>query len=418
MKNKFTNKICLFFFIAFIVSCGQNTTKTSTEVGSRIPKIQNTDKIFTEIEFTTKSNWIFVKVNINNIKGLNFVVDTGVDETIINKRTAEKLNFKFEKRADFKGAFGSDSVFYSENNIIVIENIKIDSLTLVQVPLENLEETFGVTIDGFIGEALFKRFMVIIDFEKEKIQLRRNPDDYIQNNTFCCLDLKIVDKVPVFQTSFIINNNDTLTGDFMIDLGFKNSIAFNSPFIKENELIAKMGKYYVFNAAGILNEKKSYMSRMKKLKFCDYNLDSITYILNPTSYGTLAESDYDGIIGMDILTRFSSVGFDYKNNKMYIGKYIYLKDSVYSDVNCSGLELKISTHDSSVIINAVYKDSPAWEAGLKVGDELKLIKGQEVSRFELAEIKKMLREKGKTIDIQVKRGVKCHNFKLNLRELI
>ncbi len=418
MKNNFTTNIFLFFLIAFNVSCGHNTPKISTETGSWIKKIQNNLECYTETEFSSKGNWIFVKITLNNNEGLNFIIDTGVDETIINKRTAEKLKFKFDKKADFSGAFDTDSVFYSDNNIIKIGNLILDSLTLVQVPLENLEETFGVTIDGYIGEALFKRFIVIINFEKGKIQLLKNKDDYIQKDTSCCLDIKIVDKVPVIHTSFNINNNDTLYGDFMIDLGFKNSIAFNTPFINDNKLIAKMGKYYTFNATGILNEKKSYMSRMKKFEFCNYKLDSITYMLSSTSSGTLAETGYDGVIGMDILTRFSSIGFDYKNKKMYIGKYIYKKDNVFSDINCSGLELKRSSYDSRVVIKVVYKDSPGSEAGLKAGDEIKQIKGQDVVGLELSEIKKMLREKGKTIDIIVKRGEKYINFKLNLRELI
>ncbi len=387
----------------FLFSCGRNSTKVPLR--------------FAEISFSTSGNWIFIKLRINNSDSLNFIIDSGVDETIINKRTAELLNCKFDKKANFSGALGSDSVCFSENNTIEVGNLKIDSIILGQVPLENLEQTFGVTIDGFIGEALFKRYVVNIDFEKERIQLFLDEKNFIQKDSLFSIDLKIISKVPVIKTEFIINNFDTMFGRFMVDLGYRNSIAFNTPFVNKNNLIAKIDNYYSFNATGILAEGKSYMARLKSFILGNQNLNNITYMVSLSSSGTLSTDEYDGIIGMDVLTRFSSVCFDYRNNKMYLGKYIYIADSIYSDVNCSGLELK-KLANSSIIINAVYNNSPAIEVGLKKGDELIYIKGTSVNSLELTEVKKILREKGKTIDIQVKRGYKNLNFKLNLRELI
>ena len=118
----------------------------------------------TEIDFKLSGNWIFINLKLNQTDSLKFIIDSGVDETIINTRTAKLLKYKFDKKGSFSGALKTDSVYYSENNTIFIGNLKLDSLILVQIPLENLEETFGVTIDGFIGEALFKKYIVNIDF--------------------------------------------------------------------------------------------------------------------------------------------------------------------------------------------------------------------------------------------------------------
>jgi hypothetical protein len=394
----------VFIILCLFLSCGQNSKKL----------IQDS----TEISFLLSGNWIFIKLKLNKADHLYFIIDTGVDETIINKRTAELLNFKFHKKANFSGAFENDTVYYSENNTIFIDNLKLDSIILVQVPLENFEQTFGMAIDGFLGEALFKKHIVNIDFEKGKIQLFNDKKDFIQKDSLFSIDLKIINKVPVIQTSFVINDNDTLSGNFMLDLGFKNSIAFNSPYTNKNNLISKIDKYYTFNASGLISEGKSYMARMKKFKLGNNYLDNIPYMLNQSSAGTLSTTDYDGMIGMDILTRYTSIGFDYKNKKLYLGKYKYIKDSVYSDVNCSGLELKKIIGTYRIVINAVYNNSPASEAGLKLGDELIFINGKEISKYEYTEVKRILREKGKLIDIQVKRGSKNLNFKLNLRELI
>jgi len=385
---------------------------------SCVPNTKLHLKAPTEIDFKLSGNWIFINLKLNQTDSLKFIIDSGVDETIINTRTAKLLKYKFDKKGSFSGALKTDSVYYSENNTIFIGNLKLDSLILVQIPLENLEETFGVTIDGFIGEALFKKYIVNIDFVREKIQLYKDSIDFEQKDSLFPIDFNIINKCPVINTSFILYNNDSMLGNFMIDLGYRNAIAFNNPFIKKNKLLSKLEKFYTFNATGVIGAEKSYKTRMKTLKFGKQQMDSIPYMLSLSDEGTLSSNDYDGIIGMDILTRFASIGIDYKNNKMYLGKYIYKSDSIYSEVNCSGIELKKIIGTSKVIINAVYENSPASEVGLKEGDELIAIKGIEVNNYELTEIKKILRLKGKKIDLNVKRANKILLFKINLRELI
>jgi hypothetical protein len=374
-------------------------------------------KNFTEIDFYSSGNWIFIKLKLNNTDSLNFILDSGVDETILNKRTARLLKYKFDKKASFSGAFEDDSVFYSENNTVSIGNVKLDSLIIVEVPLENQEQTFGVAIDGLIGEALFKKHIVFIDFEKEKIRLYNNDDGFIPGDSFMAIDLKIVNRLPVIESSFVISNNDTLSGRFMIDLGYRNAVAFNTPFVKKYELIAKIKKFYTLNASGILANEKTYMARIRSFKLGDISMDGIACMLVQSASGTLSVDDYDGIIGVELLNRFKYVGFDYNRKKLYLGNYSYIQDSVYSDVNCSGVELKKINKDS-IIINAVYNNSPASEAGLKSGDLLTSIQGKDVYLIELTDIKKILRKKGKTIDIKVKRDARNLDIKLKLRELI
>jgi len=391
-----------FIFIAFF-SCNR-----ASEIKNVLP---------VEIPFSISGNWIFIKLKINNSDSLHFIVDTGVDETIISKKKAEELHLKFNKKALFSGAFGGDSVAYSENNIITIGNCKLDSIILVQVPLENLEQTFGVAVDGLIGEALFKKYIVHINFSKSTIQLSNNINDFIKNDSFVPLKIEIIEKVPIVNASFIINGNDTIRAKCMIDIGFRNSIAFCSPFINRYQLYAKLKKFYTFNATGLLSEEKSYMARLNSLFLGPYKMDSIPFMLTNSVSGTLSSVSYDGIIGMDVLLRFRSLCFDYKNNTLFLGRYSFVADTLFSDVNCSGLELKKNA-DKTVIVNAVYDNSPASEAGLKAKDELVFIQGKNIAELELTEIKKILRMKGKTIELIVRRSNLIKHFEINLRELI
>jgi hypothetical protein len=96
----------LVISVIVLFSCGQNNMSSK--------------KNFTEIDFYSSGNWIFIKLKLNNTDSLNFILDSGVDETILNKRTARLLKYKFDKKASFSGAFEDDSVFYSENNTVLV----------------------------------------------------------------------------------------------------------------------------------------------------------------------------------------------------------------------------------------------------------------------------------------------------------
>ena len=88
------------------------------------------------------------------------------------------------------------------------------------------------------------------------------------------------------------------------------------------------------------------------------------------------------------------------------------------EVNCSGLELVTGDAFQRVIIDHIYAGSPAEEAGLEVGDEIVQINGANVSDFQLPQIRSMLSQDGKEIEILIDREGELHNYIFILQPLI
>lgn len=84
-----------------------------------------------------------------------------------------------------------------------------------------------------------------------------------------------------------------------------------------------------------------------------------------------------------------------------------------------GIGLEIIGIDNKIIVYNVFKDSPAEKAGIKVGDELIKIDGNDVTQKSTSEISQYIRENGnEKINIDIKRKDKEINFELKRENVV
>lgn len=129
------------------------------------------DKI--KISFELSNNLVVVPVKINQIK-LNFILDTGVDETIIfSLAEKDELILKDTESVKLKGLGGKESIngIYSHNNIVSFNENFIDENHKIIVVLDdlfNISSTLGIPINGIIGSKFFKNNLIEIDYLSQK----------------------------------------------------------------------------------------------------------------------------------------------------------------------------------------------------------------------------------------------------------
>lgn len=84
-----------------------------------------------------------------------------------------------------------------------------------------------------------------------------------------------------------------------------------------------------------------------------------------------------------------------------------------------GIGLEIIGIDNKIIVYNVFKDSPAEKVGIKVGDELIKIDGDDVTQKSTSEISQYIRENGnEKINIDIKRKDKEINFELKRENVV
>lgn len=106
----------------------------------------------------------------NESTKLNFLLDTGSNECVINSKIIDSLNYT---KLDKKG-----SVFGMEGNSIDIDYISIDftynnksysssfQVVDMQDAFDRVKQESGVTIHGILGNLFFEKYKYILDFKE------------------------------------------------------------------------------------------------------------------------------------------------------------------------------------------------------------------------------------------------------------
>jgi C-terminal processing protease CtpA/Prc len=129
------------------------------------------------------------------------------------------------------------------------------------------------------------------------------------------------------------------------------------------------------------------------------------------------ENERSGSVGADVLKRFTVV-FDYHRGEMILRPNSFFKDDF--TYNLSGIDLTTPFPDIPIYqVTKIRRGSPAWIAGLEVGDQIVTINGIETSEYELSNLVQMLQSRaGRTIRVGVKREDQVIQAKFTLEDPI
>jgi hypothetical protein len=158
-----------------------------------------------------------------------------------------------------------------------------------------------------------------------------------------------------------------------------------------------------------------YTTILPSLAIGDYELSSIPVNIAFAETGALSWPNVMGILGNDILMRFN-IFIDIQQSRMFLEPNRFFNDPF--EVNCSGLVLVMDESFENVVVNYVYEASPAGESGLEVGDRIVQIDGMSASDLQLQQIRSMLNQDGKEIEVVIEREGEQFSVMLRLRSLI
>jgi len=417
-----------------------------------------TDKNKMSIAFKFINNLIIIPIQVNGVT-LNFMVDTGVEDTILfSVDESEDVSFSKIEKVRIKG-FGSNEAFdayKSVNNNLQIKNY-IDSNHSIYLVLDqniNISSQVGVPVNGIIGNKLFKNNLVKIDYIAKRITIYNNNLKLIKSaiKNYSCLPIELVQGKPYISVNSIFNiEKSNLKSKLLIDTG--NTDAFW--FFKQKDENIEIPKKNIddFLGRGFSGDVFGKRGRIPSISIGTFRfLEPIVAFPD-----TIATGDIDkiegrlGSIGSEVMRRFSTL-YDYNNNLIYIKK-----NSNYNEpfsFNMSGIEVQhqglqwiSETYESNpvvsnnlfdaygnkvvnnlkykfelkpiYVISNVRKDSPAAIAGLEKEDLILKINNQNSYNFTLEKINELLKsEEGKSIEFEINRKGKIMKFNFELKNIL
>jgi len=413
----------LFFFILFLLTIPLPGLGQGPENYRFMPA--SLYSLSLPMEFS--QNLMIIPVRVNQGETMRFVLDTGINNTIITELAGtDTVSLKFAREISVAGL--GDGVplegWFSAGNRIVIpasedgeENLICDSSNIFVLTTDHFQLTrqLGVRVNGLIGSGLFNQFLVKIDpetriitlFDRDKVNLKR------LTRSFQRIPLIISNGKAYADVVLTQEDGSELTARLLIDTGASLSF-WISP--EADSLIRVPSKTIrSFLGQGLNGEISGSIGRISQARLGPFSFKKplVSYPDQESLGGIMLGHSRHGSMGNDILRRFTVI-MDYPDRSLYLKPNRFF--GAPFTYNRSGMEVEKPIPTFPIYsVYSVIEGSPADLAGVREGDVIEYVNYTPVLSLTLDDINNILHgEEGKTVTLKINRNGESFRLKINL----
>ena len=262
-----------------------------------------------KIPFELINNFIVIELTFDHVLPLNFIFDTGAENTLITKKEIVDL-FEYKLGRKFT-VIGSDMKTPLTAYLVQSVHLSTEHTTAAHQDILVLEEDYikfgkflGKEIHGIAAADLFKRHVVKVDYKKKELILYKKkppiPSDFKK------VKVSIEKSKLYVQSPVNIIKDEPFSAKLLIDTGADMGLLINTKsdsllHLPENRLPSTIG-------IGLGGYLEGYIGRINKLQFGTYELDNLIGNFQDdvtTAADSLNILSRNGIIGNKILGRFT-----------------------------------------------------------------------------------------------------------------
>jgi hypothetical protein len=368
----------------------------------------------------TSYGLILLRARVNDSQPLWFALDSGASfPFVIDLRQTKALGLELRDVFTASAGAGPDIYQVGTTNVVSLKVGDLDfaNQTVAVIALDSLESLAGRTLDGLVGSDLFNHYVVELDYLAGRILLH-NPQTYRYPGSGASVPLTKQDNHFLVAAKIRMPGRAEVNGRFLVDTGGAfASVVLNTPFARANDLPASNQRTVADHSlSGLGGETKVLVSRGISFTLGKLVIGEPLVSVSQDTGGALASSDFDGIIGAELLRKFKVI-FDYPRHRLIFEKNANSAQPVEYDM--SGIRLRAVGNDLRTFrVSQVLDDSPAAEVGLREGDVLTDIDGTAAAKFTLDEIYQMLKRPGREYKLDFRRNGEMFFVKITTRRLV
>lgn len=378
-----------------------------------------------DIRFEMIHNLMIIPVFINGSDTLKFILDTGVSHTMITSlKGSYGATFNYAREIKLMGLGNGEEItaYHSFGNLIEMPGVIgfNHNVIILKDEFDFLSQGLGTQIHGLLGYDVFNSFTVEIDYKAQKMTLydpeffqRRRREKMVQKMDV--VELEIVRRKPFVYAKVEDDFGNKHNSKLLVDSGASHALTL---FTSASERIdVPDNSIYSYIGVGLSGDIYGHIGRAKTFEIGRYRFKNplVTFPEEASVQISNYENDRSGSIGADILKRFTVV-FDYNSGEMLIKPNANFKSEF--KYNLSGIDITTPFPDIPVYqVTKIRKGSPAWIAGLEVGDQIVTINGIETSEYSLSNLIQVLQSRaGRTMKVGVKRQEQMFFAKFTLED--
>lgn len=228
-------------------------------------------------------------------------------------------------------------------------------------------------LDGVIGTELLDRFVTTFDYPHHSLTLALHPNLSVSDDARFSIPFMLDHTFPV--TAGQVNG---VPAQFWIDTGSNVALIVNGPFALLHAGQMPSRKYDGGLMSGSSGKGSPvFMGRLASIEVGQLTVPKPVALFPALDVGLVSDTETAGDLGDDVFMT-SALTFDYQDRKAWVVPDETAAPSVAKNIQ-SGMRVEIDATGDAVV-GAIYKDSPAWEAGLRKGDRITAIDGNAVSQ--------------------------------------
>jgi Aspartyl protease len=358
---------------------------------------------------------VFVQATVNGHGGW-FILDNGSQGFSADPEFARRNDLRGSSSATARGG-GANAI---ETQIVRDVEIGLPGMTLthrnlVLIPLKELEPTVGHKVDGILGSRLFDDFVVVIDYYGRKVSIF-SLDHFQVSEGAAMLPVRVDEHGFQYIDATIDVAGKTVSGNFLVDGGSNSYADIYKPFADAHQIPPPGMKLLDEPGTSTGGTTLSRDGRGERIRVGPYSVKGIPITFAGDTEGLMASHDYAGLIGAEVLRRFT-VAFDSPEKRIYLTpNHNYGEPARYDE---SGLRIHAEGPEfHKFVVGRIVSNSAAAEAGFQSGDVIESLDNVSTGNLTLSDLRDKLCEPKAQYSVGVARGDKHTKVELKLRPLI
>lgn len=340
-------------------------------------------------------------VRVNGTGPFDFLVDTGSISDVLDTERAAELGIASAGEHAAGGAGeGTMTTSRASGVLLGFDDLELEPQNLEVAPINAaVGRLEGRRLDGLLGYDFFSRFPLELDYTAGTLSVAREARGTE-------VQLRLIRRHPFVRLAFELGGR-RFEQEFLVDTGYRSGLVLASPFVRDARLMEVAGPTIeATTGVGIGGPTIERVGRVGRVELGPFVLEDVVANFSQARAGTLADRGFGGIVGSELLRRFTAT-FDYAGPRLLLEPNASYEEPFEFDL--SGLFL---TGGDAIEVFSVVEGSPAAEAGVLPGDRV-------VGDVPLDELRKSLRRQpGTEHELELDRGGRQITASFRLRRLV